>query len=57
MNSDTSTVANPGFSRRGGVDLVGGVESRGGYFSKMLYVKTKETGTLGGGACAGHPPM
>ena len=28
-------------SRRGGVDLVGGgVDSRGGYISKILYVKT-----------------
>ena len=32
-------------SRRGGVDLVGGgVDSRGGYVSKILYVKTKELG-------------
>ena len=32
-----------------GVDLVrGGVDSRGGYVSKVLYVKTKESGPLGG---------
>ena len=37
-------------SRRGGVDVVGGgVDSRGGYVSKILYVKTKELGPLGGG--------
>ena len=36
-------------SRRGGVDLVGGgVDSRGGYVLKILYVKTKELGPLGG---------
>ena len=26
----------------------GGVDSRGGYVSKILYVKTKESGPLGG---------
>ena len=35
-------------SRRGGVDLVGGgVDSRGGYISKILYVETKESGPVG----------
>ena len=44
-------------SRRGGVDLVGGgVDSRGGYVSKILYVKTKELGPLGG-VCAGRAPL
>ena len=38
-------------SRRGGVDL------RGGYVTKILYVKTKESGPVGGGACAGHAPL
>ena len=34
----------------------GGVDSRGGYVPKMLYVKTKESGPLGG--CApGTPPL
>ena len=43
-------------SRRGGVDLVGAVvDSRGGYVSKILYVKTKESGPLGGRA-PGTPP-
>ena len=40
--------------REGGVDLVGGgVDSRGSYVSKILYVKTKELGPLGGRA---RPP-
>ena len=37
------------------MDLVGGVvDSRGGYVSKILYVKTKELGPLGGRT--GRPP-
>ena len=34
----------------GGVDLAGGwgVDSRGGYVLKILYVKPKESGPLGG---------
>ena len=43
-------------SRRGHVDLVGGVDSRGSYISKILYVETKESGPLGGGLRAGHAP-
>ena len=44
-------------SRRGGVDLVGGgVDSRGGYVSKILYVETKESGPVGGGRAPGTPP-
>ena len=31
-----------------GADLMGGANSRGGYVSKNLYVKTKESGPLGG---------
>ena len=39
------------------MDLVGGgVDSRGGYVSKFLYVKTKELGPLGGRA-PGAPPL
>ena len=39
------------------MDLVGGgVHSRGGYVSKILYVKMKELGPLGG-AHAGHAPL
>ena len=47
-------------SRRGGVDLVGrGVDSQGGYVSKILYVKMKELGPLGGARQARplDPPM
>ena len=35
-------------SRRGKVNLLGGVDSRGGYVSKILYVETKESEPLGG---------
>ena len=38
------------------MNLVGGVDSRGGYVSKNLYVKTKESGPLGGRA-PGTPPQ
>ena len=39
------------------MDLVGGgVDSRGGYISKILYVKTKELGPLGGGVHWVRPP-
>ena len=33
----------------------GGVDSRSGYISKILYVKTKEAGPLEGGACLARP--
>ena len=43
-------------SRKGDVDLVvGGVDSRGSYVSRILYVKTKESWPLGGRA-PGTPP-
>ena len=43
-------------SRRGGVDLVGGgVDPRGSYVTKILYVKTKESGPIGERA-PGTPP-
>ena len=39
------------------MDLVGGgVNSRGGYVSKILYVKTKELGPLGGARAGRVPP-
>ena len=38
-----------------GVDLVGAVESPGGYVSKILYVETKESGPLG--ARPSDPPI
>ena len=37
------TVADPG-SPLGGVDLVGGIDSWGGYILKILNVETKESG-------------
>ena len=53
-----SAVADPGFPvRGGGVDLVGGaVDPQGGYISKILHVKTKESGPVGGGRAPGAPP-
>ena len=38
----------------GGINLVGGVDSRGSYVLEILCVKMKESGPLG--ACAGHAP-
>ena len=51
------TVADPGFPVGGGVDLVlGAVDPRGGYISKILHVKTKESGPVGGAhARRAHP--
>ena len=44
-------------SRRGGVDLVrGAVDPQGGYVSKILHVKMKESGPVGGGGAPGAPP-
>ena len=44
-----------------GIDLVGGVNPRGSYVSKILYVKMKETGPWGGGRAPGtlhlDPPV
>ena len=45
-------VADPGFPIGGGVDVVGGVYSQGGYILESLYVKTKESGPVRGGV---HP--
>ena len=50
-----NSVADPGFPVGGGMDLVGGaVDPRGGYVSKILHVKMKESGPVGG-ARAGRP--
>ena len=39
------------------MDVVGGVDSRGGYVSKILYVQTKESGPFGErGHSPGTPP-
>ena len=54
MQIYTFPVADPGFPA-GGVNLVGeGVDSRGGYVLKILYVETKESGPLGG-VCQARP--
>ena len=50
-----NSVADPGFPVGGHGPHRGGVDSQGGYVSKILYVKTKELGPLGG-ARAGHAP-
>ena len=42
-------VADPGFPT-GGIDFIGGIDSRGGYVSKILYVEMKKSGPLGGHA-------
>ena len=43
------------FSGESRISHRGGVDSRGGYVSKILYVKMKESGPLGGRAL-GTPP-
>ena len=51
----TIAVANPGFPL-GGVDLVGGgIDSRGSYISKIVYVEMKESGPLGVERAPGTP--
>ena len=51
-------MADPGFPVGGGVDLVwGAVDPRGSYVSKILHVKTKESGPIGGGARRVRPPL
>ena len=43
--------------RGGGVDLVrGAVDPRSGYVSKILHVKTKESGPVGGARAGRAPP-
>ena len=51
-------VADPGIPVGGRRPRGGGANSRGSYVSKSLYVKTKESGPLGGAAGAPlDPPM
>ena len=53
-----TSVADPGFPVGGGVDLVrGAMDPRGGYVSKILHVKMKESGPVGGGARRARPPL
>ena len=59
MLKNNFAVADPGFPRRGGgVDLVGG--GRGppevATSQKILHVKMKESGPVGGGARPGRAP-
>ena len=54
--AQTKSVADPGFPVGGGVDLIrGAMDPRGGYVLKILHVKMKESGPVGG-ARAGHAP-
>ena len=39
------------------MDLVGGVDSRGGYILKILHVETKESGPLGVGGMRRARPL
>ena len=58
MPQAEGTLASGGsrISHRRGMDLVGGgVYSRDGCILKILYVKMKESGPLGG-VCRAHPP-
>ena len=50
------SVPDPGFPVGGRGPRKRGVDSRGSYVSKILYVKTKESGPLGGRA-PGTPPL
>ena len=50
-------MADPGFPVGGGRGpRTGAVDPRGGYVSKILHVKTKESGPVGGGARRARPP-
>ena len=49
------SVADPGFPIGGCQPHRGGTNSRGGFISKILYVKTKESGPLGGCTLAAPP--
>ena len=47
-NPPPQPVTDPGFPMGGRGPRRGGVDFRGGYVSKILYVETKESGPLGG---------
>ena len=49
-NLELNALADPGFP-------VGGVDSRGGYVSKLLYIETKESGPFRGEHAPGTPPL
>ena len=51
-------MADPGFPVGGGVDLVGGaMDPQGSYVSKLLHVKTKESGPVGEGGVRRARPL
>ena len=51
------SVADPGFPVGGSGPRRGGEDSRGGYVSKLLYVKMKESGPVGGGGVRRARPL
>ena len=54
---NNSTSGGSRISRRGGVDLVrGAMDPRGGYVLKILHVKMKESGPVGGARAGRAPP-
>ena len=57
ITNTTSPVADPGFPIGGGGCRPhrGGTNSPGGYVLKNLYVKTKESGLVGGARAGGAP--
>ena len=50
------SVADPGFPVGGHGLCRGAIDPRGGYVSKILHVKMKESGSVGGCMCWVHPP-
>ena len=57
ITEHTSISGGSRISRRGGVDLVrGAVDPQGGYVSKILHVKMKESGPVWGGTHRARPP-
>ena len=49
-------MADPGFPVGGRGPRRGASDPRGGYVSKILHVKMKESGPVGGGAPGATPP-
>ena len=49
-------MADPGFPVGGRGPHRGAMDPQGGYVSKILHVKTKESGPVGGGRAPGAPP-
>ena len=53
---DYSHLEDPGFPVGGHGLGRGAIDPQGGYVSKVLHVKTKESGSIGGCMCWVHPP-